>query len=223
MHNYFLTDVDRYSIHLWDLKHPGTWESKGTYVYYTDFTMELAMLFLDLMHHIHMLVRDSVWHVDRTAHFLHLPSILAMWTPRRARHASFHSFSATSGCPWPVWLSSCSCATSSTRCSGVSVATRTTFVSSTTWRRGNVFGFSWVCRPCEEILTTQRCWNAGADSPSPRQRSWPRTMTIAPSAGTQCSPHANCPADISSTSKIVGSSCWNIFSCCYKVPGIKKK
>lgn len=47
----------RYSIHLWDLKHPGTWESKGTYVYYTDFTMELAMLFLDLIHHIHMLVR----------------------------------------------------------------------------------------------------------------------------------------------------------------------
>lgn len=47
----------RYSIHLWDLKHPGTWESKGTYVYYTDFIMELAMLFLDLIHHIHMLVR----------------------------------------------------------------------------------------------------------------------------------------------------------------------
>lgn len=47
----------RYSIHLWDLKHPGTWESKGTYVYYTDFAMELAMLFLDLIHHIHMLVR----------------------------------------------------------------------------------------------------------------------------------------------------------------------
>ena len=46
----------RYSIHLWDLNHPGTWESKGTYVYYTDFIMELAMLFLDLMHHIHMLV-----------------------------------------------------------------------------------------------------------------------------------------------------------------------
>lgn len=50
----------RYSIHLWDLKHPGTWESKGTYVYYTDFAMELAMLFLDLMHHIHMLVRHIV-------------------------------------------------------------------------------------------------------------------------------------------------------------------
>lgn len=48
----------RYSIHLWDLKHPGTWENKGTYVYYTDFVMELTMLFLDLVHHIHMLVRQ---------------------------------------------------------------------------------------------------------------------------------------------------------------------
>lgn len=46
----------RYVIHLWDLKHEGTWESKGTYVYYTDFIMELTLLLLDLMHHIHMLV-----------------------------------------------------------------------------------------------------------------------------------------------------------------------
>uniref|UniRef100_A0A3Q2PGK3 E3 ubiquitin-protein ligase AMFR n=1 Tax=Fundulus heteroclitus TaxID=8078 RepID=A0A3Q2PGK3_FUNHE len=51
----------RYSIHLWDLNHPGTWESKGTYVYYTDFIMELAMLFLDLMHHIHMLLFGNIW------------------------------------------------------------------------------------------------------------------------------------------------------------------
>lgn len=46
----------RYSIHLWDLNHEGTWESKGTYIYYTDFIMELTLLCLDLMHHIHMLV-----------------------------------------------------------------------------------------------------------------------------------------------------------------------
>ncbi|XP_038136982.1 E3 ubiquitin-protein ligase AMFR-like [Cyprinodon tularosa] len=51
----------RYSIHLWDLNHPGTWESKGTYVYYTDFIMELAMLFLDLVHHIHMLLFGNIW------------------------------------------------------------------------------------------------------------------------------------------------------------------
>ena len=48
--------VLRYSIHLWDLNHEGTWESKSTYVYYTDFFMELGLLCLDLMHHIHMLV-----------------------------------------------------------------------------------------------------------------------------------------------------------------------
>lgn len=48
--------VLRYSIHLWDLNHEGTWESKSTYVYYTDLVMELGLLCLDLMHHIHMLV-----------------------------------------------------------------------------------------------------------------------------------------------------------------------
>ncbi|XP_066569494.1 E3 ubiquitin-protein ligase AMFR isoform X2 [Amia ocellicauda] len=51
----------RYTIHLWDLNHEGTWENKGTYVYYTDFTMELALLSLDLMHHIHMLLFGNIW------------------------------------------------------------------------------------------------------------------------------------------------------------------
>ncbi|XP_072374636.1 E3 ubiquitin-protein ligase AMFR [Scyliorhinus torazame] len=51
----------RYSIHLWDLNHEGTWESKGTYVYYTDFVMELNLLSVDLMHHIHMLLFGNIW------------------------------------------------------------------------------------------------------------------------------------------------------------------
>ncbi|GAA6093211.1 autocrine motility factor receptor a [Tachysurus ichikawai] len=53
--------ITRYSIHLWDLNHEGTWESKGTYVYYTDFIMELTLLCLDLMHHIHMLLFGNIW------------------------------------------------------------------------------------------------------------------------------------------------------------------
>ncbi|NWZ52191.1 AMFR ligase, partial [Haliaeetus albicilla] len=51
----------RYIIHLWDLNHEGTWEGKGTYVYYTDFVMELTLLSLDLMHHIHMLLFGNIW------------------------------------------------------------------------------------------------------------------------------------------------------------------
>ncbi|KAM7101868.1 E3 ubiquitin-protein ligase AMFR isoform 2-T2 [Ciconia maguari] len=51
----------RYVIHLWDLNHEGTWEGKGTYVYYTDFFMELTLLSLDLMHHIHMLLFGNIW------------------------------------------------------------------------------------------------------------------------------------------------------------------
>ncbi|KAK1163635.1 E3 ubiquitin-protein ligase AMFR-like isoform X1 [Acipenser oxyrinchus oxyrinchus] len=53
--------IIRYTIHLWDLNHEGTWESKGTYVYYTDFFMELTLLSLDLMHHIHMLLFGNIW------------------------------------------------------------------------------------------------------------------------------------------------------------------
>ncbi|XP_076120743.1 E3 ubiquitin-protein ligase AMFR isoform X1 [Alosa pseudoharengus] len=53
--------IMRYSIHLWDLNRQGTWESKSTYVYYTDFLMELGLLCLDLMHHIHMLLFGNIW------------------------------------------------------------------------------------------------------------------------------------------------------------------
>ncbi|XP_053305284.1 E3 ubiquitin-protein ligase AMFR [Spea bombifrons] len=53
--------VLRYVIHLWDLNHEGTWEGKGTYVYYTDFVMELGHLSVDLMHHIHMLLFGNIW------------------------------------------------------------------------------------------------------------------------------------------------------------------
>ncbi len=54
----FWSVIYRYSIHLWDLNHEGTWENKSSYIYYTDFIMELVILSLDLMHHIHMLVRE---------------------------------------------------------------------------------------------------------------------------------------------------------------------
>lgn len=46
----------RYSIHLWDVNQEGSWENKSSYVYYTDLLMELLLLGLDLLHHIHMLV-----------------------------------------------------------------------------------------------------------------------------------------------------------------------
>ncbi|CAG02341.1 unnamed protein product, partial [Tetraodon nigroviridis] len=115
----------RYSIHLWDLKHPGTWENKGTYVYYTDFVMELAMLFLDLVHHIHMLV----------------------------------SCLETSGSPWQVWLSSCSCDISSMRSSAECAGTKTTFVLSIIWRPGQYISClrSWLeqdtsCPTCRTSL-----------------------------------------------------------------------
>ncbi|XP_051546326.1 E3 ubiquitin-protein ligase AMFR-like [Myxocyprinus asiaticus] len=53
--------IIRYSIHLWDLNHEGTWENKSSHIYYTDFIMELAILCLDLMHHIHMLLFGNIW------------------------------------------------------------------------------------------------------------------------------------------------------------------
>ncbi|XP_044048254.1 E3 ubiquitin-protein ligase AMFR-like [Siniperca chuatsi] len=51
----------RYSIHLWDVNQEGSWDNKSSYVYYTDLLMELLLLGLDLLHHIHMLVFSNIW------------------------------------------------------------------------------------------------------------------------------------------------------------------
>uniref|UniRef100_A0A673MB48 Autocrine motility factor receptor b n=1 Tax=Sinocyclocheilus rhinocerous TaxID=307959 RepID=A0A673MB48_9TELE len=51
----------RYIIHLYGLICEGSWEDKETCIYYTDFVMEIGILFLNMMHHIHMLVRQIIW------------------------------------------------------------------------------------------------------------------------------------------------------------------
>uniref|UniRef100_A0A8C1U4L5 E3 ubiquitin-protein ligase AMFR n=1 Tax=Cyprinus carpio TaxID=7962 RepID=A0A8C1U4L5_CYPCA len=61
LHSMFRSVIYRYSIHLWDLNHEGTWENKSSNIYYTDFSMELTILCLDLMHHIHMLLFGNIW------------------------------------------------------------------------------------------------------------------------------------------------------------------
>ncbi|KAG7235914.1 hypothetical protein INR49_001894 [Caranx melampygus] len=51
----------RYSIHLWDMNQEGSWENKSSYIYYTDLLMELLLLGLDLLHHVHMLLFSNIW------------------------------------------------------------------------------------------------------------------------------------------------------------------
>ncbi|EDV26081.1 uncharacterized protein TRIADDRAFT_24155, partial [Trichoplax adhaerens] len=46
----------RYGIHLWDIGHEGVWENRGTYLYYTELVIELAAIFIDFFHHLHMLI-----------------------------------------------------------------------------------------------------------------------------------------------------------------------
>ncbi|XP_037622255.1 E3 ubiquitin-protein ligase AMFR-like [Sebastes umbrosus] len=53
--------VFRYSLHPWDVNQEGSRENKSSYVYYTDLLMELLLLGLDLLHHIHMLFFSNIW------------------------------------------------------------------------------------------------------------------------------------------------------------------
>jgi PREDICTED: autocrine motility factor receptor-like len=50
----------RYAIHLWDLNYEGVWENRASYAYYTEFFFELTLLFIDLLHHIHMLLWSPI-------------------------------------------------------------------------------------------------------------------------------------------------------------------
>ncbi|ROI15910.1 E3 ubiquitin-protein ligase AMFR [Anabarilius grahami] len=51
----------RYTIHLYDLICEDSCEDKEVCIYYTDFVMEMGILFLDMMHHIHMLLYGNIW------------------------------------------------------------------------------------------------------------------------------------------------------------------
>ena len=52
--------IARYSIHLWDINQEGTWERRGTFVYYAELLFEMTALCFDFLHHLHMLVRFPV-------------------------------------------------------------------------------------------------------------------------------------------------------------------
>ncbi|XP_030649988.1 E3 ubiquitin-protein ligase AMFR [Chanos chanos] len=82
--------IVRYAIHLWDVHHEGSWEDKGAYVYYTDFTMELIMLSLDLMHHIHMLLFGNIWlSMAGLVVFMQLRSLYQELKHRLRRHKNY--------------------------------------------------------------------------------------------------------------------------------------
>ncbi|XP_051510816.1 E3 ubiquitin-protein ligase AMFR isoform X2 [Myxocyprinus asiaticus] len=53
--------IIRCIIHLYDLSCEGSWDDKEVYIYYTDFIMDMGILCLDLMHHIHMLLYWNSW------------------------------------------------------------------------------------------------------------------------------------------------------------------
>ncbi|XP_035680193.1 E3 ubiquitin-protein ligase AMFR-like isoform X3 [Branchiostoma floridae] len=53
--------IVRYAIHLYDVTNIGTWENRGTYVYYSELVMELTALIVDFCHHLHMLLWGNIF------------------------------------------------------------------------------------------------------------------------------------------------------------------
>lgn len=53
--------IARYSIHLWDINQEGTWERRGTFVYYAELLFEMTALCFDFLHHLHMLIWSNIF------------------------------------------------------------------------------------------------------------------------------------------------------------------
>lgn len=51
----------KYGIHLYDIRYEGVWERRGMIIYYTELSMELLVLCMDLLHHVHMLLWGNVF------------------------------------------------------------------------------------------------------------------------------------------------------------------
>merc|ERR1719354_608706 len=53
--------IIRYCIHLKDIQQEELWEQKATILYHVDLVMEVSNLVVKLIHHVHMLLSNSVW------------------------------------------------------------------------------------------------------------------------------------------------------------------
>ena len=54
--NPFTPSPCRHILHLWDMHHDGVSENRSTYIYYVELVLEVAVLGVDFMHHVHMLL-----------------------------------------------------------------------------------------------------------------------------------------------------------------------
>ncbi|CAB1436596.1 unnamed protein product [Pleuronectes platessa] len=76
----------RSSMHLWDVNQ----ENRSSSVYYTDLLVELLLLGLDLLHHIHMLIFSNIWlSLASLVIFMQLCSIAQELQRRIHRHLTF--------------------------------------------------------------------------------------------------------------------------------------
>ncbi|XP_078608212.1 E3 ubiquitin-protein ligase AMFR-like isoform X3 [Branchiostoma floridae x Branchiostoma japonicum] len=71
--------IVRYAIHLYDVTNIGTWENRGTYVYYSELVMELTALIVDFCHHLHMLLRRINFWFERIHRRTTLPDVTRLW------------------------------------------------------------------------------------------------------------------------------------------------
>jgi autocrine motility factor receptor len=68
-----LQTIIKYSIHLYDLTLPQTWEHRSTYIYYTEFITDSLVLFATIAHYLHILYLHGIsFTLIDAALFIHL-------------------------------------------------------------------------------------------------------------------------------------------------------
>jgi autocrine motility factor receptor len=83
--------VSRYLIHLYDLHYVGLWEYKGRWLHYNDLVLCSSFLFVNLLHHLHMLLSGNLWlSMASLVICMHIRFLLNELQKQYNKHQTYH-------------------------------------------------------------------------------------------------------------------------------------
>lgn len=94
--------VSRYLIHLYDLNYVGLWEFKGRWLHYNDLILCSSFLFINLVHHLHMLLSGNLWlSMASLVICMHIRFLLNELQKQYNKHLTYHRVVFDMECKYP--------------------------------------------------------------------------------------------------------------------------
>lgn len=94
--------VSRYLIHLYDLNYVGLWEFKGKWLHFNDLILCSSFLFVNLVHHLHMLLSGNLWlSMASLVICMHIRFLLNELQKQYNKHLTYHRVVFDMECKYP--------------------------------------------------------------------------------------------------------------------------